>query len=110
MRDPNPWKPDPRDERIPIGAPDTTVSMHHRRTVFSQAMPPIEHQSRVYAHHMLIGRVFERFVGKLHRIGKEVVGFVFGHSGSVRGVASQVHSWFPSDFLLHASTVRAAGA
>lgn len=93
MNNPNPWKPDPKDKRVPIGAPDTSVEGGGAIGICAAASIP--HEPRKHAQHMRVTRLAERHIGQLHGPLKNEARFVFGHDRIVRGGRGDFHSYFP---------------
>lgn len=90
MPDPNPWKPDPRDSRTPIG-PGDTISMH-REHIYRLAPLGMPDHCRESADDMLIGGGVELGVGQLHDMRKQ--GFMV-HGLRIADCWGGFHSYFP---------------
>lgn len=86
MRDPNPWRNDPNDQRVPIGPPDATVSMQGDGTGVSGADSPVEQQPLEDPIDMIFGWGFESLIGKLERFIEQFVAHFIVHDQIVQGV------------------------
>lgn len=101
MRKPNPWRPDPDDERIPIGPGDASV--HRSSAIVTQPMLHVPNQSLEHAQYVIVGGFTERGIGQIHSIVKKK--FMF-HCQILQRLAVVVYSYFPKVGFVHPSMKR----
>lgn len=97
MDNPNPWRPDPNDGRIPIGPGDVITSMNRRRASGRQAPAPVQRQTFENCFDVFGLRVrAEGLDRQTFSFVEQLVSCAFVHVGSLAGAAMRVHSYFPS--------------
>lgn len=74
----NPWKPDRRDERIPISPPDT-VSMNRHSPSHPDPNSAIEEQPLEHPFDVFVGWGFEGFISKVEGFVNQFGADVFVH-------------------------------
>lgn len=95
----NPWRPDPDDDRIPVGPPDT-VSMQRRWLVVIVRQPVLAFQAQLTKHfgHDRIWRATQRLCRDVQGLRQQIFNSfcVCVHAGSLHGLSFSVHSYFPT--------------